>query len=186
MVANGILYWKYIFGNERSWCFKVSPKEQRLQGLVFFSECNSGCSLYISNCLTQALPVLWGEDCQGAEKWQRQPGMHKNIIMSLSRAQFLLDLGCVAACRGKQMRVWVYRCLECVILLHICKSSLLKNNFAGTLQSKGNVANYKICHNKCWELKDMLGDFLEWLFQKASQGIKLPQTNLLPPMFMRG
>ena len=60
----------------------------------------------------------------------------------------------MAVYRRKQKQVQVYKCLKCVILLHIYKSSLLKNNFVGTLQSKGNVAVYKICHIKSWELED--------------------------------
>ena len=59
------------------------------------------------------------------------------------------------------MQVQVYKCLKCVILLYIYKSSLLNNNFVGTLQSKRNVAVYKTCHIKSWELEDTLVNFLE-------------------------
>lgn len=45
-------------------------------------------------------------------------------------------MGYVAVCRGKEIQGQVYKYLKCAILFHICKSSLLKNNFAGTLQFK--------------------------------------------------
>lgn len=55
---------------------------------------------------------------------------------------------------------------------------LLKNNFAATLQSKGNVAIYKICYIKFWELKDNARSFSRRTFLKTSQGINFPSIDL--------
>lgn len=88
---------------------------------------------------------------------------HTKILLYLSRVQCLLDLSYVTVQR-KEMCGQVHTCQKSVILLHTRKSSLLKNNFSGTLQSKGKLTIYKT-HIKCWGLKDMLGNFLERLLQ---------------------